>query len=461
MVGSFQIFQRSHTHTLIQAPEPKTSRRRGRPANASTSASQNRPEEYEADVEEPAPKRRGPSKKNANEIAENATVEEPARGRRARRSLDGVDAQTTEQVAKPRRKRGRAAKETNDEPESIQEHTRSRSPKNPKPAPRKRGRKTAQQDEPAPENRRQPDEEDHQSPRQSPRNSLRDLAPVDAHNKGAKAARSKRKAKKSEVHEDDAPAKKRRRGERDGSAVVASRDAAKEPSKSKRRRRSKDDAPASGDEDSSPPSPPKPYLHVASQKRLIRTSTINAKWSPLSGSSLPSVSSILTLAHAPILQRTSTTRNRRALASSALNLVARRVTRKLARGMPFPPASSGKRGADADGGRAAELDFENVLDERAALERQLGPGLHAVELLRAEKVRMERELESSYETLRNLETRAREQTRERRGLYRKAHVLAPTSKIPAHDGDRSITAPDNTGSLKVCRPANQTSRNSS
>ncbi|KPM34129.1 hypothetical protein AK830_g12446, partial [Neonectria ditissima] len=88
----------------------------------------------------------------------------------------------------------------------------------------------------------------------------------------------------------------------------------------------------------------------------------------------------------------------------------------------------------------AQLDFDSVLDGRAALERQLGPAVHAVELLRAEQQRVERELERDYETLRRLEASARAQTRERKEQMKKAHVLAPTKRPAAlqNTQDRSI-----------------------
>ncbi|POR31723.1 Uncharacterized protein TPAR_08076, partial [Tolypocladium paradoxum] len=84
----------------------------------------------------------------------------------------------------------------------------------------------------------------------------------------------------------------------------------------------------------------------------------------------------------------------------------------------------------ADGGRETELDFEAVLDGKALLEAQLGPAAHAVELLRREKERVERELERDYEMLRGLEAGARAQAREQRGLLKKAHVLAPEAMKP-------------------------------
>jgi hypothetical protein len=129
------------------------------------------------------------------------------------------------------------------------------------------------------------------------------------------------------------------------------------------------------------------------------------------------------------------------------------MERKLARGLPFPPGNSSKttkRRLDADGGRALELDFEAVLDGKAALERQLVPGMHAVDLLKTEKERIERELERDYEELRNLEANARAQTRERKDLFRKAHVLAPTSRPANKDQDTTfVTDTKDEGSLKV------------
>jgi hypothetical protein len=65
-----------------------------------------------------------------------------------------------------------------------------------------------------------------------------------------------------------------------------------------------------------------------------------------------------------------------------------------------------------------------VLNGSQALERQLDPALHAVELLRKETERMERELERDYKTLRNLEAGARGQARQQREQLKKAHVLA-------------------------------------
>ena len=216
------------------------------------------------------------------------------------------------------------------------------------------------------------------------------------------------------------------------------------------------------EDDTGPPSPAKPYLHVAPQIQRIRSSTIVSKWAPLGPSSMDTTSSILQNALQPILQLMSNTTQRNEHATTALKLVASRIHRKIGRGLPFPPCSRGASAAEQikgnttstgtgtsistimlDRGRTAELDFEKVLDGRAALESRLEPALHAVELLRREKAVAERQLESDYETLRGLEKSARAQGREQGALLKKAHVLA-------HDEQRSDSR--NEGSQVVIKP---------
>ncbi|KAK7431601.1 hypothetical protein QQZ08_001819 [Neonectria magnoliae] len=469
------------------APDPEPSkRRRGRPANASkpAGASLSRPDDYEADVDEVRLRKRGRSK---------ATTDEPASQKR------DTAAKEPEEPAPPKRKRGRpsledrrkaeeaagAERQVEAEEDRPQEIRRSRR-KPPKPAQeeqqqpeeqpeptgaaprRKRGRAAQSGQEPQQEEE-EAEEEASQPQRKRGRPSLGILPNEDANNKGVKAARPRQKGQRpSDANTEDAenqdenqPKKRGRqtgtrnstelktktasRPSRDGEQDQEQQDEQQEQPKAapKRRGRRSHTAPLSDADSDAPPPPPKPYLHVAPQTRRIRASTIAAKWSPLSGDSLPAASALLALAHQPILQRTAATRQRRQHAEAALHLVARRVARKLARGLPFPPATGGKPAgrpfADADGGRAAQLDFESVLDGRAALERQLGPAVHAVELLRSEQQRMERELERDYETLRKLEASARAQTRERKEQMKKAHVLAPTTRPALQDTqDRSI-----------------------
>ncbi|KAG5998882.1 hypothetical protein E4U52_003668 [Claviceps spartinae] len=182
---------------------------------------------------------------------------------------------------------------------------------------------------------------------------------------------------------------------------------------------------------SAPPSPPKPYVHVAPYTRRVRQSAIEAKWSPLANASLTAISTTLQHAQRPILQRISDSQLRREYTSSALRLITHRITRKISRGLPFPPASMpanvGRAPLQSDGGREVELNFESVLDGKVALERQLEPALDGLEVLRREKETLEEALERDYETLRTLEAGARAQAREQRSLLRRAHVLAPVA----------------------------------
>ena len=76
-----------------------------------------------------------------------------------------------------------------------------------------------------------------------------------------------------------------------------------------------------------------------------------------------------------------------------------------------------------------------MLDAEQALEAQLDPALHAVELLRQEKARVEEELERDYEALRHLEAGARGQARQQREMLKKAHVLAPEALTSAEGDD--------------------------
>ncbi|ODA82076.1 hypothetical protein RJ55_00581 [Drechmeria coniospora] len=212
----------------------------------------------------------------------------------------------------------------------------------------------------------------------------------------------------------------------------------------RRRRRQHDESPPS------PSPPPMPYPHVVPHTRRVRQATISAKWSPLSGPSLAAISALLHLAHRPILQRLSTTHQREAHASAALGLIANRIASKVDRGLPFPPASmpapllpairgrpqqQKQQRQATDGGRESELDFEAVLNAKAHLERQLEPTSHAVEVLRQEKDRIEKELERDYETLRALETGARAQVREKRRSLKKAHALAPEEEPEPKPGE--------------------------
>jgi len=389
------------------------------------------------------------------EMAKYAAQAKKRRGR----PLEKDQNEAVDNSAKPQRKRKTNEKQAEQPDEQQDEESQ----------PRKRGRKATQHPErpqvepedaePAPRKKRQrkviePEPEEHEN-RRSPRNSSGN-GKRNVHGKSRRVQNPNVGASQEDAEQQQPGKDTKKVGRRKGGKPSADstndlgQQQQQQQATNKKRRGSKDNAQTDSDESLS--SPQKPYLHVAPFKRTIRSSHIAAKWSPLSGLSLPTATSILTLAQRPILQRTATTRNRRTHATAALNLVSRRIERKLARGLPFPPASSTagtRRRVDADGGRAMELDFEAVLDGKQALDRQLQPAKHAVKLLKAEKDRMEKELEKDYEELRRLEANARAQTRERKDLLRKAHILAPTSWATIKHQDTEFVTDKDEGSLKV------------
>lgn len=387
-----------------------------------------------------AKKRRGrPLEKDQNEA-----VDDSAKPQRKRKTNEKQAEQPDEQQdeeSQPR-KRGRKATQHPERPQVEPEYA--------EPAPRKKRQRKVIEPEPE-EHETGEEHENRRSPRNSSGNGKRNVHGKSRRVQSPNVGASQEDAEQQQPGKDTKKVGRRKGGKPSADSTNdLGQQQQQQQATNKKRRGSKDNAQTDSDE--SLPSPQKPYLHVAPFKRTIRSSHIAAKWSPLSGLSLPTATSILTLAQRPILQRTATTRNRRTHATAALNLVSRRIERKLARGLPFPPASSTastRRRADADGGRAMELDFEAVLDGKQALDRQLQPAKHAVKLLKAEKDRMEKELEKDYEELRRLEANARAQTRERKDLFRKAHILAPTSWATIKHQDTEFVTDKDEGSLKV------------
>ncbi|TQV95062.1 kinetochore protein fta7 [Cordyceps javanica] len=230
---------------------------------------------------------------------------------------------------------------------------------------------------------------------QTKTNTRRTAAPVQA---GGRSGATQRRQQQQESSPDEQPVSRSRSRRRTGDGKDNDGDEAGDSE-------TNDD---DEDEDEGPPSPEKPYPHVAPFTRRVRQSTIETKWSPLGRGSIKALTSILQLAHRPVLQRltSSSSSQRAAPTEAALRLITKRIL-------------------DKDGGRETELNFESVLDAKQTLERQLDPVLHAVDLLGAEARRMEAELEADYEALRLLEAEARARARESRGLLKKAHVLAP------------------------------------
>ncbi|KAL8335140.1 hypothetical protein RB598_009369 [Gaeumannomyces tritici] len=176
------------------------------------------------------------------------------------------------------------------------------------------------------------------------------------------------------------------------------------------------------------------YQYIQECMQLVPRSKIAAKWGPLDAASIDAVRAMLLDAQRPVLYHLRDTQRRQEAASSILSAVCGRIQRKLGRGLPFPPpafaAGGAGRGASASAGQLRsgheiELDYERAVDAAQALEDQLNPSLHAVELLKAEIEKEERLLENDYKVLRQLETNARDEAREWKKNLRTSHVLVP------------------------------------
>ncbi|KAI0130964.1 CENP-Q, a CENPA-CAD centromere complex subunit-domain-containing protein [Daldinia grandis] len=168
-------------------------------------------------------------------------------------------------------------------------------------------------------------------------------------------------------------------------------------------------------------SPPR-YRHLATRTRRVPLNIIESKWTALEQPALSSVASLLQSASRPVLLRLSNPQ-RHGHAAAALNAVSKRLCSKIARGLPFPPATTSTR-------REEEFEFERTVSGIQALESQLDPLLHSVELLRREKERAEKELDHEYKALARLGSNAHAEARERRDQMRKMHVLVPEKPPP-------------------------------
>ncbi|KAI0484401.1 CENP-Q, a CENPA-CAD centromere complex subunit-domain-containing protein [Xylariaceae sp. FL0804] len=177
--------------------------------------------------------------------------------------------------------------------------------------------------------------------------------------------------------------------------------------------------PAGSDSDSSPP----PYRRLAKRTRRVPRHTIDAKWTPLDAPSVATVSSVLHAATRPVLHRVAGNLSRHTHATGVLAAVSRRLRAKLARGLPFPPPTT-----TTSARRGDELAFEHAVGGVQALQAQLAPLLHGVELLRRERAREEAGLRRDYRVLERLGQAARSEARAKREQRRKMHVLVPEKK---------------------------------
>jgi hypothetical protein len=156
------------------------------------------------------------------------------------------------------------------------------------------------------------------------------------------------------------------------------------------------------------------YQHLAAVTRRVSRQTIEAKWEPLPPGAVERISQLLHDLQRPVVVHLNDDR-KRTEANTAMQMVSRRLTSKISKGLPFPRGTRNHRDDD--------FDFEKILDHNRALEAQLTSALHANELLEAELSKEAALLVSEKAALVKLETNARSQAAIRKQSGRKMHSL--------------------------------------
>jgi hypothetical protein len=168
------------------------------------------------------------------------------------------------------------------------------------------------------------------------------------------------------------------------------------------------------------------YQHLAVVTRRVPRHTIEAKWEPLTQVCIERVSQLLEDIQKPVVVRLND-EHRRTQSSTALEMVSRRLVRKLSRGLPFPQGTRNHREDD--------FDFEKILDHSRAIESQLTPALHANELLEAEIRKETALLQSEKAALAELEANAKTEASKRREAGRKLHSLLQANDSTMEEDD--------------------------
>jgi hypothetical protein len=148
-----------------------------------------------------------------------------------------------------------------------------------------------------------------------------------------------------------------------------------EKERAKRRRLSKAAEPVQDQDDTPEVEAAPAYQHLAAVTRKVSRETIESKWEPLPPPCVERISQMLQDVQRPVVAHL-TNDQKRTQASTALQMVSRRLVSKISKGLPFP---QGTRNHQED-----DFDFEKILDHNRALEAHLTPALHANELLECE-----------------------------------------------------------------------------
>ncbi|OTB13496.1 hypothetical protein K445DRAFT_320042 [Daldinia sp. EC12] len=409
---------------------PTERRKRGRPQTSTNTETNVQEENAPNTTDENAPRNKrgrpakGVEKTKRNEVEENEADDENEnegdssllrRSGRIRRSPDSSNKAAQEavkptnkqrsddQIPPKRQKKGRLP---------INEHETAEAEQNSAPPPKKkRGRPSLINQHPV------VDVEANPEPQNRPKKRGRQPPPPppDEDTSSTKRKGKNKTSQGAPARDQDAPVE-----EEENRPRKRKPQSDKSSPKSRRRKQSPDAQDRSSSPDSATSLPR--YRHLTTRTRRVPLNIIESKWTSLEQPALSSVASLLQSASRPVLLRLSNPQ-RHGHAAAAINAVSKRLCSKIARGLPFPPATTSTR-------REEEFEFERTVSGIQALESQLDPLLHSVELLRREKERAEKELDREYKALARLGSNAHAEARARRDQMRKMHVLVP-EKPPA------------------------------
>lgn len=175
--------------------------------------------------------------------------------------------------------------------------------------------------------------------------------------------------------------------------------------------------------------PPK-YQHLATLTRNISTSTIEAKWEPLTAKAIEYISDLLIDVQKPVLARLKE-EHKRNQASSSMKMASHKLLRMITKGLPFPPSTRPQREDD--------FDLEKIIDHIRTLETQLTPTLHANELLEDELRKETDWLESDKATLAKLEANAKAAASSRKQAERRLHPVLQSEDAIVDEEDSGFS----------------------
>lgn len=184
------------------------------------------------------------------------------------------------------------------------------------------------------------------------------------------------------------------------------------------------------------------YQHWTVTERKVSRQTIDSRWEPLSGVAIERVTQLMGDVEKSVVMRLRDEK-KRYQAATAINLVLRRLRRRLIRGLPFPPSTRPQKQED--------FDLEHILDNNAALETRLTPMLHSIELLKAEIRKEKVLLEKDARNLEVLKANAKaDATRRRRDVKNSHFLLQADIEMTSEMGDL-IGQADHKSSQQIMR----------